>query len=427
MKSIIEKHIHPEATGLAFIAGFFLSFRVILVLLSVDVLGLAPREGAALVLVLGLVLLALTCFHSLGFPARTFASILRLPSIRWVVLFLAFSFCSLAWSATVSPAASVAYWCGMAGDVAIIVILLRSGSVRGISHALLKGFIASTCLLALIAWFMPAQPDLRLGNEEYFNTNQIGNLCAMAIFLAQCLVRRKDGHWGLTIAFLALTLLRSLSKSTIIAFLLSQALLMILDKSISRRAKLLLAMAVVLAIVLFWGLFEAYYTIYTTTGNQAVTLTGRTGIWLYVLNGAFEQPWIGHGFDAMWKIIPPFGPDRFEARHGENELLTQFYAYGIVGVCMLMGLYGSLYRQIRKLPRSPLRMVLLSLLLFILIRGLAEAEPFDLLLPLWVIVLFSLMVEDAALGNRPNAMTATPVAPRLNPARAGSPEIVITL
>jgi O-antigen ligase len=146
-----------------------------------------------------------------------------------------------------------------------------------------------------------------------------------------------------------------------------------------------------------------------------------------VLNGAFEQPWIGHGFDAMWKIIPPFGPDRFEARHGENELLTQFYAYGIVGVCMLMGLYGSLYRQIRKLPRSPLRMVLLSLLLFILIRGLAEAEPFDLLLPLWVIVLFSLMVEDAALGNRPNAMTATPVAPRLNPARAGSPEIVITL
>jgi hypothetical protein len=103
----------------------------------------------------------------------------------------------------------------------------------------------------------------------------------------------------------------------------------------------------------------------------------------------------------MWKVIPPFGPEQFEARHAENELLTQFYAFGLVGVCLLIGIYGSLYRQIRRLSQGPVRIVLLSLLLFVVVRGLAEAEAFDLLLPLWSIVLISLLVERTSLAGDP--------------------------
>jgi hypothetical protein len=40
---------------------------------------------------------------------------------------------------------------------------------------------------------------------------------------------------------------------------------------------------------------------------------------------------------------------------------------------------------------------LLSLLLFIVVRGLAEAEPFDLLLPLWAIILISLLSNEVRL------------------------------
>ncbi len=386
----------PEATGLAFVVGFYFSFRIAVELFSVRVLGTDPRTGAEITLALDLLLLLVVCFHSLGYANRTFGFMLRLSSMRWVLVFLIFSCCSLVWSGTVSLATSIAYWCGMAADVAIVVLLLRAGSVTCVSHSLMKGFIVSACCIALIAWIMPAQSDLRLGDEEFFNTNQIGNLCAFAIFLAQYLMRRKEGKWGLAILFLALTLLRSLSKTTLVAFLLSESFLLIQDRSISRKTKILLTTAVVLIILVFWGLFEAYYDIYTTAGNQAETLTGRTAIWAYVLNAALERPWIGHGFDAMWKVIPPFGSDQFEARHAENELLQQFYAYGVAGICMLVGLYGSLYRQIRRLPRSPLKLVFLSLLLFVVIRGLAEAEPFDLLLPLWSIVLISLLVERAS-------------------------------
>jgi O-antigen ligase len=91
----------------------------------------------------------------------------------------------------------------------------------------------------------------------------------------------------------------------------------------------------------------------------------------------------------MWKVAPPFGPELFEARHAENEVLQQFFAYGLVGIAMLAGIYGTLYRAIRRLPRSSTRVVLNGLVLFIIIRGLAEAEPFDLLLPLWSIAMIS--------------------------------------
>lgn len=385
---------------MAFSVGFIFAIRIAIVLLSVRVLGTDARTGSAIVIGVNFLLLGLVCFHSLGSAERTVSSMVRLPGVRWMLAFLAFSSCSFLWSETVSPAASIAYWCSMAADVAIVAVLLRAAPATSVGGSIMKGFVWGACCLALIAWAMPAQTDLRLGNEDYFNANQIGNLCAIAIFLAQYLIRRKDGNWGPAVLLLALTLLRSLSKTTIAAFVVSESFLLLRDGSMGRKTKLLLVSAAGLTVLLFWGLLESYYVVYTNASNQAETLTGRIGIWAYVLNAAMERPWIGHGFDSIWKIVPPFGPDMFEARHAENEVLQQFYAYGVAGICILAGLYASLYRQFRRLPDGSLKVVLVSLLLFIVVRGLAEAEPFDLLLPLWAVVLFSLLAEQLRLSNQ---------------------------
>jgi exopolysaccharide production protein ExoQ len=414
-----------EPTGLAFAVGFFFAFRAAVVFLCVRLLGLDPSTGSAANLGLGFLLLLLVCFQSLGHVHRSFGSMLRLPPIAWVFAFLLFSLCSLAWSATVSLPNSFAYWCGLASDVAIVALLLRAGSAPVVAHSILKGFIAGACCIALLAWILPASPtDLRLGDEDFLNTNQIGNLCAFAILFAQYLMRRKDGRWKLAAALLALTLVRSLSKTTLVAFLVAEAFLLLRDRSIARKTKVLLVAASLLILAVFWGLFQAYFSIYTNTGNQAETLTGRTAIWATVLDAALQQPILGHGFDSLWKIIPPFGPDRFEARHAENELLQQFYAYGVFGLILAAGLYTSLFVQIRRLPRSPVKIVFFSILLYVLVRGLAEAEPFDLLLPLWSIVLLSLLVDDESnapiahaelsidtLNREPRAPTAHPPAP----------------
>jgi exopolysaccharide production protein ExoQ len=404
---VTDDNPQTPVASLAFAIGFFLSFRSIIPVFSIRVLGADPQTGTEVTLALNLLFLGIVCFTLLGTATRTFGSILRLSSVRWVSVFLAFSGCSLLWSATASLPASIAYWCGMAFDVAIVVLLLRTGPVTCVASSLMKGFVWSACCIALIAWIMPTQYDFRLGDEDYFNSNTIGNLCAFGLFFAQYLMRRKEGTWGFATLFLAVTLLRSISKTTIVAFLISEGYLLIQDRFMSRRTKVFLTIALILIILVFWGLLEAYYDFYTTYGNQAETLTGRTAIWAFVLSAGIEQPWIGHGFDSMWKVVPLFGT--FEARHAENELLQQFYSYGVVGVVMLCGLYGSLYRQMRKLSGTPLKIVFVCLLLFIIVRGLAEAEPFDLLLPLWAIVMLALLVDsDATLGQeRPPRLLST--------------------
>lgn len=395
---------------LAFAAGFFFSFRLVFPLLSIQLAGLEPSTGSAIVIGIDLLLFGLICFDGSVPPGTVFRRMMRGSGFRWAFAFLLLSLCSLLWSDTSSVANSMAYWTGLAADVGIVSLLLCRESADAEAHSLLKGFVWSACCVAAIAWILPTPADLRLGDDLYFNANEIGNTCAFAVFFAQYLMRRNHGKWGIAMLFLTVTLIRSLSKTTLVAFLISEAVLLCSDRFISRKTRIMLIFLAVILIMAFWGLFEAYYDVYTTAGNQAETLTGRTAIWLYVLNATFDHswtPWIGHGFDAWWKVVPPFGGEQFEARHAENEVLQQFYAYGVVGVVTLAGLYGSLYRQLRKLRQEPTRPLLLSFLLFIVIRGIAEAEAFDLLLPLWCVVLISAIAEEQqARWSLPQAAVA---------------------
>lgn len=385
--------LNSEAThSLAFAIGFFFSFRSAIVLLSVRLFGLEPSFGTALGLACDLLLLGVICFSAIGSQRTSVRQILCLTAVRWVFCYLAFSCLSLTWSESASPSTSIAYWLGLAIDVCNVILLMRDESRQETASAMMKGFIWSSCLLSIMAWVMPAQADLRLGDEQFFNTNEIGNLCAIALYFAQFLTRRTRANLKLAKVLLVITLVRSLSKSTLIAFLVSESFLLIMDRSMRRRTKVLLLTSALFLIGLFWGLFEAYYDVYTNAGNQADTLTGRTAIWLYVFGATFDDPWtmwIGHGFDSWWKVVPPFGNELFEARHAENEILQQFYAYGAAGLVFLVGVYGSLLLQFRKLPSSPTRILLLSIMIFVVVRGLAVADGFDLLLPLWLGVLLS--------------------------------------
>jgi exopolysaccharide production protein ExoQ len=384
--------------------GFFFSFRIFSVVLTVRVLQQDPQVGVAINLGVNFLLLLLVVFQTFGPAPRTLGSLLRLPCLFWVLLFLGFSGCSLIWSVADSLPAAAAFWGGMAADWAMVILLLRSGSISEVSASLIKGIVYGACCVALVAWIMPAQSDLRLGDEDLLGPNAIGYACGFAMFFAEylILVRREKGPWKFSLVFLGITLLRSLSKTTIIAFIASGITLLLLDKSISRKTKVIVVLSLIVIFILFSSLLVSYFSDYTDTdtdtGDQTESLSGRLGIWAYILNEAVDKPLIGHGFHSVWHVIPPFYRSQFEARHAHNELLQQFYAYGAVGVVMLIGLYGSFYRQIKKLPASPLKAMLFGLLVFILIRGLADTEAFDLSLPLWAITLFSALMSEAMLS-----------------------------
>lgn len=379
--------------------GFFFAFRLLSVVLAVRAFGQESSVGVGATLALNYLLLVIVVFHSIGPAPRTLRSVLQAPSVGWVPLFLGFTGASLLWSNTASLPAAAAFWLAMTADTAMIVVLLRTGTAEAVVSAVMKGYVWGACAIAVIAWLLPVQSDLRLGDEELLGPNQIGYLCAFAFFFAQYLMRRNYGNWTVQALLLAVTLLRCLSKTTIIAFAVAQGYILLRDRSISRKTKLLVAFSAILILALFWGLLASYLDVYANAGNQSETLTGRLGIWAYILNEALQQPWIGHGFHSVWKVIPPFGVDQFEARHAHNELLQQFYAYGVTGVVIVVAIYGSVFRSLRSLANGPVKTLFLALLLFTIIRGLADTEVFDLSLPMWAIVMIGCLIAQARTSN----------------------------
>lgn len=392
-----------------FLVGFYFAFRTVIVLLSVRLFLQDPQWGGTANLALNFLLLLIVGFQSVG-PARTrIQPIAALPPIRWVLVFVGFSGCSLLWTGAVSLAAAAAFWAAMASDLTLVILLLRCGSIDATSSSLMKGYVWGACAVALSAWLLPPQSDLRLGDEGLLGPNQIGYACAFALFFAQYLIRVKGRLWVGPSIFLGITLLRTLSKTSIVALVAAEVFVLFRDRSFGWKGKALMLAAAGCVVAAFSGLISAYFAIYTNAGSQAETLTGRFGLWAYFLDKAFEQPWIGHGFHSVWKVVPPFS-EGFEARHAHNELLQQFYAYGVVGVVMFLGLYGSLFRLIRKLPSGWLKTFFASMLLFGVIRGLADTEPFDLSLPLWAIFLICAIMCGPASSRLQAAPPAHPLA-----------------
>jgi O-antigen ligase len=373
----------PIASGV----GFYFAARLSITYLFFQS---DPQMGTIVSLSLNMLALMGVAFCSFGPAAEQQSSPWRLGCFRWVAAFLGMGLFSLFWSETVSLVNAFAYWCSIAADVAMVLLLLRAAAVELAATQLMRGYVLGACLIACVMWGSPTMRDLRPGNDEFFSPNAIGFTCAFGIFFAQFLLLRSQ-VWRWPAIFLSISLLRSLSKTTIAAFTVSELFLLLTSKSIQRRTKVRIVSAACAVLAAFSGLFAAYYEVYTNAGNQAETLTGRVGIWAFILDRSLERPWLGHGFNSVWKVIPPFGPDQFEAWHAHNELLQQFYAYGVAGVVLLCGLYFSFFRQARRLKEPQYRSLFVSLILFIVVRGFADTERFDLSFPFWSITLLTLL------------------------------------
>jgi exopolysaccharide production protein ExoQ len=368
------------------LVGFFFAARLCITFLFFQS---DPKTGAYVNFAIHFALFLAVLLYSFGPATNSMPAMFSARPLRWVLAFLAIGLFSLAWSATISKPVAFAYWCELVAEILMILFLLRVGDIETNATAVMKGYVLGAILIAAVEWFSPTMYDLRPGDDDYFSPNAIGFTCAFAVFLIQ-IFGRSSLAWRMVAALLAISLLRSLSKTTIIAFVIAQALHLLLDHSRSWRGKILLTIPAVAVTWAFWGLIVNYYEVYTHLGNQSETLSGRLGIWAFVLTRSLQQPWLGHGFHSFRNVIPPFGS--FEAWHAHNELLQQFYAYGVAGVLLLAVVYGSLFRQFRKVHPRSLKVRLMALLLFILIRGLADTENFDLSLPIWFIALVSVFL-----------------------------------
>jgi exopolysaccharide production protein ExoQ len=351
-----------------------------------------PTIGTAVTIAASCTLLLASCANWLALaPLNRKKG--RIPSpVKWIAAYLALTLISVSWSSTPSTAIALAYWAGMAADVLTIVLLTSVFDGDDALDDLLSGFIFGAVLVAALAWCLPTMPDLRLGDEDLLHPNAIGFEFAMAVLCSIFLTAKAVwAKWAGI--FLSITLLRTLSKASIIAFLAAAGYWLIKDTAISSRAKAKIGLALAVVLFLSWSLLEAYAEIYSQ-GSQAETLTGRTLIWATSFDIATEKPWLGHGFYSFRWLVPPL--HEFQPWQAHNEFLQQFFCYGVLGISITAALYWALFRQARISPQTQLTRLTTALLIFALIRGLVDTERFDLSFPLWLMAAVSISLAKTA-------------------------------
>jgi hypothetical protein len=375
--------------------GFIFAFRVCLTVLWFQD---EPQSASALSAALSLTLFIASALSTIGSTPSIPRSCFRTPTLRSIAAFLGLALVSFLW--TPAPlSAAAGYWCAWAADIATIWFIFRDGPPEVSAAFLMKGFVCGSCLVAIVAWSLPATQDLRLGDEDFLHPNALGFLFSIATLLAAHLAR-KSLLWAWPALFLGATLLRTLSKSAIIAFVTAFGFALIRDSTLARKIKIWIGIAAGVIIASLWGLLEAYLITYSE-GIGPETLTGRTLIWSVSLEYALKQPILGNGFYSYRFVVPPFGI--FEAQQAHDELLQQFFSFGAIGVILTITIYWLFFRQIRRTPPSHLKTLAATLLLFALIRGLTDTQIFDLSFPLWLMALLSILL--AAQTSKPLSTT----------------------
>jgi exopolysaccharide production protein ExoQ len=376
------------APPLAAIVGFFFVFRVALTFLFFQV---NPVAGTAVTVIAGLALVYGALLCSAGASTSESGLRVRNATLLWIAAFLALSFVSLAWGEAQSLAAAVAYWAALAADVAAVLLLLRGNQSAEVTASLMMGAVWGGVALSVIGWCAPSTEDLRLGNDEFLHPNTLGLEIGLCALMAQYLSRRGT-MWKWVAAGLALTLLRTLSKTAMVAFLAAETWYLLQSRQWTRALRVRIAAAGFAAIACFWGLLSAYFELYTNgTGRQLETLTGRTLLWTVVLSMGFERPWLGHGFYSFKSLVPSIG--EFVPVHAHNELLHQFFELGVTGVVIVTGIYAAFLLLAWRSAPGELRTLAIALWIFAVVRGLADAVPAELSFPLWLMVALAVLLQ----------------------------------
>jgi exopolysaccharide production protein ExoQ len=375
--------------------GFVFSFRTCLTILWFQD---DPQQATILSASLSLTLLVLAAFCSAGATPSIASSSFRTTPIRWLSALLGLALLSLLWSEAPLTAA-FGYWASWTADVAAVWLVLRSAvPAERQAKAIMKGFVWGASIVAIVAWATPAANDLRLGNEDFLHPNALGFLFAIATFLAIHLARNNQ-IWRWPAFFLATTLLRTISKTSIIAFLAAFAFYLLWDSSMARIVKIRIGIAAGIILVSLWGVLETYLDNYTQ-GTGPETLTGRTLIWAVSFEYALKKPLLGNGFYAYRFIVPHF--DKFEAWQSHDELLQQFFSFGILGIIVFIGIYWAFFRQLRRARNSNIKTLAATLLVFALVRGIADTENFDLSYPLWLMTMLSVLLASMPRKDQPS-------------------------
>lgn len=315
--------------------------------------GIDPRAldedatGAMYVYVLGAIYLYVAIY--LLTKRLKFVRVARRLKLYWIVV--AACFVSAAWS--IDLGATVQRAVALLGTSLFAVYLY----VRYGGHGAIKLFAIAYVLVSvafLIVGLLFPLYGVHMDGENAGNWRGVfehKNTAAYALVIGvfsnvyMCYwTGRATGFWGLGTLLCLTSVIMTMSRTTAICILLTVMFLVFMNKVSKykriRGAFLVLSFLGFGVIILAIGV---YVEALLETLGRDLTLTGRTTIWYAAYVFWLESPWIGHGYQASWRVyegMPSYveliAGWAFNPSHSHNAYIDVALGIGSIGLFMLL-------------------------------------------------------------------------------------------
>jgi exopolysaccharide production protein ExoQ len=334
--------------------------------------------------------------------------------INWIIAYCLWCVLSLSWTHADSLISAGGYLLSMVLGIAIVGAMICWGNLEALALASVKGLIAGGWLISFCALLSTSDdPNGRLGNLEFLHPGKVGEYAGQAA-LCSCFMwvrsRKDSGYgrwlWAASAVFLTWIVLRSLSKTSMIAFCCSAAVYIMFSRIVPLKTKVIALVAATLLFSVMYTFVNTYVESYLEeTPGEATTLTGRTLLWAKSWEMIQEHPTLGYGFLSF----RDYGPQDWDVRtvHAHNEWITQWFQLGSVGLILTIGIYVSYFRHLRSSAYSLQRELGMSMLIYMLIQGFAIAEPSGLTFPLPMLLLLSTWASTGRDVSKPGLSGAS--------------------
>ncbi|MFV5317283.1 O-antigen ligase family protein [Priestia megaterium] len=215
--------------------------------------------------------------------------------------------------------------------------------------------------------------------------NRFGFILSIGFIVALIVLISQRKLKVLSIATLTLTaFLMIKSESSTALIVTTIAVILIFSSKLLKLHPYLLFALISFSVTLligFLNFFESPAEIVSGTTGKDLTFTGRTDIWIVILNFIKESHYLGYGYNAFWsspimtsRFVSSIG---FETISAHNGYLEVFLGLGFIGFSVfLFGLLKYLrlsLNLIKKAPGNKSYLFLLAFLVFLIINNFTES------------------------------------------------------
>jgi exopolysaccharide production protein ExoQ len=276
---------------------------------------------------------------------------------KWIVLLLLLAILSVFWTA--APEVTPRRLIGLLGTTMVGLYVAARYDLRQQMDILawtMGAAIVSSLIFAIVLPRYGVMGGMHAGDWRgiYIHKNVLGKIMTLSIILFWLLLRNSPGRnriLRIGLIFSVLLLVLTTSASSIInsmVLVFSSSLLATLGWRYRTMIPTVLVLLVVMAGVSFW-LSQSAEAIFALFGKNA-TFTGRTDIWVSVMNMINQRPWFGYGFSGFWngrlsEAAAVWRDTRWHVPHSHNGYLDLWLDLGLLG----MGLFAlSFWSALRR-------------------------------------------------------------------------------